>query len=137
MADTYEINFSGGSWTPEDAPKQAGVYAIYRCRKGTPNYYIDELLYVGQAKDLNQRVPDHKEEARFKNSLNSGDLLYYTWALVDGRNLDIVENALIFMQTPPLNDKQKDSYNHSTPVSFTISGNYSYSIWKMKSFTIN
>lgn len=48
--------------------------------------------------------------------------------------LNAVENGLIFMQQPELNEQQKDRYHYSVPVSFEITGKCNK--LKMTSFNI-
>ena len=45
-------------------------------------------------------------------------------AKIDEKNLDVIENAIVFSQKPPLNTDLKDSYNHDS-AGFLVEGNCS------------
>jgi hypothetical protein len=79
-------------------PRQSGVYQIY----GTsPLYGMNTLLYIGQAKNLNQRLPGHFESNRsvIARQPNKSTL----FAAVEESLLDIVEKTLIVMHKPSFN----------------------------------
>lgn len=102
-----EINKNG-------IPSKSGVYLVYRCV-----YYVNsktvglkEIIYIGQAENLHDRIENHERESDFNAQLQHGEELCYSVAEVSSSDLDIVENALIFAQKPVLNDKLKNSFNY-------------------------
>lgn len=82
----------------QELPHASGVYQIY----GTsPLYGMDTLLYIGQAKDLNQRMKDHFD---FKEGvIGRQPNKSCRYALLDTSLLDIVEQTLIIMHKPSFN----------------------------------
>ena len=75
---------------------------------------LKEILYIGQADNLNKRHEKHEKEDEFLNECKGNEVLCYAVAEVKKENLNIVENALIFAQKPRLNDVYKDKFNYES-----------------------
>lgn len=134
---TFKLNIDG-YWREchkSDVPATSGIYFVYRCTYDSKNRTVclKEILYIGQAENGKDRVGKHDRYSDFQKELKDGEELCYSYAEVSKENLDIVENALVFMQKPRLNDKLKDSYNHED-VEIDIDGQCS--CVKMDSYTI-
>lgn len=87
-------------------PTESGVYQIY----GTsPLYGINTLLYIGQAKNLNQRLRGHFESKKsvIARQPNKSSL----FAPVEESLLDIVEQTLIVMHKPSFNSASLANVN--------------------------
>ncbi len=110
-----EINKGG-------VPENSGVYLIYTCKynKDSNTVSLSDIIYIGQAKNLKSRIAGHNEE-EFEKYIKQGETLCYACAPVDEKDLDLVENALVFVQQPKGNVKLKDSYTHEE-ASFIIEG---------------
>lgn len=82
----------------EKIPEKPGIYQI----NGTsPLYGIDTLLYIGQAKNLRQRIKGHFE---FKEGvIGRQPNKSCRYAILDESLLDIVEQTLIIMHKPSFN----------------------------------
>lgn len=122
--DKYELNFNG-YWIDSrisGIPKTSGVYLVYRCTYDNDGVSLKELLYIGQAENLYERISNHDKKDLFKKQCKEGEILCYSVAEVLPDNLDIVENALIFAQKPRLNDDDKDRFRFNIPVSFIVEG---------------
>jgi len=104
-------------------PRESGVYMIYRCvfDKKTNSVDLKELFYIGKASDLLQEVKYHKRREEFLAQARDGEVICYSFALVNKLQYDIIENSLIFMQKPRLNNNLTDSYDHQDAV-FHFSG---------------
>ena len=104
-------------------PRESGVYIIYRCVFNPETNKVDlkELFYIGKASDLLQEIKYHKRRNEFLAQAKKGEELCYSFALVSKSQYDIIENSLIFMQKPRLNDNLTDSYNHQD-AAFHFSG---------------
>lgn len=115
-------------------PNIEGVYLVYRCIYNTENDTVSlkELVYIGQSKDVNQRIAEHSLKGDFTHVLKAGETLCYSVAEVESK-LDLVENALVFMQKPRCNDRLKDNYTFED-ASFDLGGRCS--LVKYQSFTI-
>lgn len=115
---SYQLNFNG-YWrhiNRSGLPAVTGVYAVYRCtyNQTTDKVTLHEIIYIGQAENINERHKKHEKLPLFQKELKEGEELCYTYAEVDGRSLDLIENALVFAQKPKLNDKLKDNYDHQS-----------------------
>lgn len=123
----YELKFNG-FWLQSNLntlPNQSGIYAVYRCvhRVLANEVDIKELLYIGQAQDVNDRISRHEKHPEFQKKLQYGEQICLAFAPLSLTDLDRVENALICTQKPPLNKDLRDSFNHpSTTVE--VSGRY-------------
>lgn len=116
--NVYNLNFKG-YWRDSSRsgiPATSGVYLVYKCtyNSTTDKVVLIEMLYIGQADNLQERHENHeKREVFLKECASSkGEILCYSIAEVNQSDLNIVENALIFAQQPKLNDKCKDKFNY-------------------------
>lgn len=133
----YELTFQG-YWreiNKAGIPNEAGIYMVYRAVYNAFQDTIDpkEIIYIGQAGKGEERVGDHDKLSKFKGYLKVGEELCYAFAKVDKENLDIIENALVFMQKPQENTYLKDSYNHKDAY-FHVKGDMA--CMKMTEFSI-
>ena len=96
---------------------------VYRCiyDSTSDKVTLNEIIYIGQAEDLNERLNNHDKYSRFQNACESGEEICYAYANVSMDDLDIVENALVFAQKPSLNSDLVDSYNHES-AAFLVEG---------------
>ena len=122
---TYQLNFQG-YWRHVNRgglPAISGVYVVYRCRynQTTDKVSLIEIIYIGQAENIKERLQEHDKFQSFQNELGNGEELCYTCAQVEVNALDLVENALIVAQKPRLNVQQVNTYNHQ-PAHIKIDG---------------
>lgn len=111
---SYNLKFEG-SWIDSNRhfmPNYAGVYLVYRGIHNVAEQTVTchEILYIGQAKDIRQRLSNHDKRIAFGNELRNGEILFYSCAKVPMEDLDRVENALIYQTQPRLNDNLKESF---------------------------
>lgn len=125
MLPTYNKEFEGYRLDNDidTLPRESGVYMIYRCvfDQKTDKVELKELFYIGKASDLLQEVKFHKRREEFLAQAKKGEVLCYSYALVNKLQYDIIENSLIFMQKPRLNNNLRDSYDHQD-AAFHFSG---------------
>ena len=85
------------------------------------NFKKGELFYracgfeVVNPCNLSEIVLKRKPDATYEDfmaELKGGETLCYSYASVAPKDMNIVENALIFMQKPKLNNDLKDSFNY-------------------------
>lgn len=102
-----------------------GIYVVYRCLYDSINNIVDikDLLYIGQTYNLREGLTNHEKKSRWLKECSQKESLCYAYAKVEKEKLDRVENGLIFMQKPRMNEILKDSYIYDTPVGFKITGN--------------
>lgn len=125
MVKKYEIEFDG-YWTDagkENIPTESGIYCVYsylhntETGKGT----IKNLIYIGQAEDVNSRLANHEKLEKWKAQLNEGEKLCYSFGAVPKGDLDRCESALIFYHQPPVNIEYKKEFN-SPETSIVLTG---------------
>lgn len=112
----YRLNFEG-YWrdcNKGGLPTYQGIYLVYRCRYNKQNDTVTliDIIYIGQAENIHDRHAQHEKEELFKSQLLPGEELCISCAQVK-LDLDLVENALIFVQKPLLNKQGKDSFYYS------------------------
>ncbi len=121
----YNINFKGyrRDCNKSTLPHNSGIYMVYRClyNEQSNTVQLNEIIYIGQAQDLNQRLNNHEKYSEFKAKCGPDEELCYAYADVSLDDLDIIENALIFAQKPPLNSELVDSFNYEN-ASFLVEG---------------
>lgn len=97
-------------------PDIPGIYFVFRCVFGPSAKAVEvkELLYIGKAEDqsIRERVSNHEKNNLFAAACKTGEDIGYAYAEVDPQNLDLIENALVFAEQPPLNNELKDRFNH-------------------------
>lgn len=113
---SYSLIFNG-YWREIDksaVPSKSGIYLVYRCvyNKQSNTVGLKEIIYIGQAENVKERLDNHDRLPDFNAQLQRGEELCYSVADVSKNDLDVVENALIFAQKPILNNQLKDSFNH-------------------------
>ena len=111
----YILNFEG-YWRDCNKgwlPSYSGVYLVYRCRYNQQNdtVVLVDIIYIGQAENIHDRHVHHDKYDTFLSQLQDGEELCYSCALVND-DIDVVENALIFVQKPCLNEQGKNRYNY-------------------------
>lgn len=91
----------------------AGVSGIYQIYGTSPLYGVDTLLYIGQAKDLNQRISTHKDSK--ESSIGRQPNKSFRFAPLPSESLTIVEETLIIMYKPSFNSNRLNNiYNEAT-----------------------
>ncbi len=116
---TYKL-FIEGYWADQNKnglPKYSGIYFVYRCVYNPTLNHIDikELIYIGkteQEKGINSRIANHEKRDQFLRSCHEGETICYACAQLEEDDLAIVENAFVYAEQPPLNDKLKDHFNY-------------------------
>lgn len=114
----YKLDREGNS-----LPAESGVYMMYRCipDQATHSVELVELFYIGKATNLKQEIMNHKRRAEFLAQAKQDEVICYSYALVNRIQYDVVENGLVYMQKPRLNDNLKWNYNHQD-AAFHFSG---------------
>lgn len=133
----FNINFKG-YWRDENKngiPTTSGIYIVYHCTyiPETDTVRLNNIIYIGQAENLNERIRTHDKRADFIRECRGTENLCYSVAEVSAAELDMVENALIYAQKPSLNERFKDMYRYSQ-AEFHLEGRCA--LMKHKDFTI-
>lgn len=121
----YNINFKGYRRDCNKAtlPHDCGIYMVYRCIYDslTDKVTLKEIIYIGQAEDLCDRLNNHDKRPLFLKACERGEEICYAYANVSMDDLNIVENALVFAQKPRLNFDLVDSFNYDS-AAFLVEG---------------
>lgn len=121
----YDITFKGyrRDCYKDGLPHYSGIYMVYRSKyvRETDKVRLSEIIYIGQAEDLHDRINNHEKYDDFLSKCLDGEEVCYAYANVPISELDIVENALVFAQKPILNTQLVDNYKYES-ASFTIDG---------------
>ena len=135
--DKYNVTFKGyrRDVNKDGLPTYGGVYMVYCCKynKEQRTVTLNKLIYIGKAINIHDRINNHDRYEDFKKQLAKEEQLCYSYSSVSPNDMDVVENALIFMQKPELNDNLKDSFNYGDS-EFNIEG--ACALLKMKNFSI-
>ena len=127
MADTNKYNITFKGYRLEEnassLPEYSGIYMAYRCvfNSMANKVTLKELVYIGQAENLQKRISSHKSAEDLHDGCLEGEVICYAYASVSLNDLGVVENALVFAQQPRLNQRLKDSFNYGAS-SFEIEG---------------
>lgn len=117
---TIELNYEG-YWLEAnkgDIPCQSGIYCVYSCRfnKEAHTVSIDELLYIGESVDVNNRIANHERAGDWKKALSGSQTLCYSFAPVMNPNRERAEAALIYKHKPPMNDEYINNFPYNDTV---------------------
>ena len=123
---TYNLHFEG---SVSDAmhtclPQYSGVYLVYRGRFDAKDnlFYCMEILYIGQAENIRNRIMNHERRQDFLQECRRGETIFYSYAQCQNSILNMVENAYIYVMKPRLNTIGVDSYKYITPIQIISDG---------------
>jgi len=113
-AQTYSIEFDG-YWREKNkgsVPSKSGIYCVYSCVHNVTekNITIKKLIYIGESENVDQRIDGHEKLPDWKNHLNSGEVLCYSFGGVSSANRDRCEAAMIYKHKPPENSEYANSF---------------------------
>ena len=125
---TIPLEFDGYWLKADSLTEKAGIYCIYRCTysQKTDELSVKELLYIGEADNIRRRLCEHKRFGDCEQSLDAGEQLCYSRALIGQENLRVrAEAALIYHHSPPENIQHIDSFGYPE-TEIVISGKHKY-----------
>lgn len=133
----YNVTFKGyrRDVNKTGLPTYGGIYLVYCCtyNEHSQTVSLRDLIYIGQAINIHDRICNHDRYADFRRQLKQGEQLCYSYASVSPNDMDVVENALIFMQKPALNEDLKNHFNYPNS-EFSIEG--ACALLRMRNFSI-
>ena len=105
----------------------SGVYGVYRCihDKDKDNVSLKELIYIGKADDLNDRINNHNKWDDWRTYLKKGEIICFCYTFVDKVYNERVEATLINSNQPPENIEYKDSFPFDKTI-VNCSGKHQY-----------
>lgn len=120
---TYKQEFQG-YWRYENrggVPKESGVYCVYR---GTYNssqktVSLTQLLYIGQAKNMNERLEKHEKLTQWEKYLKLGEQIIFSCTELELSELDRFEAAMINAHKPPVNEEYVNNFPYDSTSVYT------------------
>lgn len=91
-----------------------GISGIYQIYGTSPLYGVDTLLYIGQAKDLSQRLSTHIGGIELSIGRQPNKSIKY--AKLKSELLTIVEETLIVMYKPSFNSNRLNNICHEATI---------------------
>ena len=93
-------------------PKSSGIYCVYECtyNETQKTVSIHELIYIGEAANVNARISNHEKLSEWKKYVRKGNILCYNFSSVDSDYRERVEAAFIFHHKPPVNIEYKNNF---------------------------
>lgn len=102
-------------------PTYSGIYFVYAAKQDEKGgIYNERLLYIGETDNIHKRhngtedkPAKHEHYDDFVRERKSDEVLKYVTAKFEGseENRKELQNALIFKNNPPINDKSTKSYS--------------------------
>ncbi len=115
MAEKTFIQEFQGYWLEsgiKNLSTNSGVYGVYRCKysKEKDTVSLKQLIYIGKADDLNDRISNHNKWKDWRTYLKAGESLCFCYTLVDEYYNERVEAVLINFNQPPENIEYKEAF---------------------------
>ena len=103
-----DVNFNCYFNKPNQAPEKSGIYAICRGKQEKDEWRFSELLYIGEANNINERLTGNHEKiisCAANAVLNKEKLMYFVALVPNHDNRELAEKVLIWKMKPKFNDK--------------------------------
>lgn len=115
VAKSFNLEFEGYFLEHEinELDSGSGIYCVYACIYDNQinEYLIDDLLYIGKAKNIRSRVSNHKQKNDWIRELVEGEELCFNFALIQSSaDRKRVEAAMIYQHKPVCNDHYVNSF---------------------------
>ncbi len=97
-------------------PAASGLYFVFSCYFDSYKNLVTlrKLLYVGKSENVNYRLLSHEKELLWRQSLQVGELLCFSYAAVLISELDRVEAAMIYHYQPLCNVDLRFEFPYDT-----------------------
>jgi excinuclease UvrABC nuclease subunit len=112
---SYALEFDG-YWLEAglgNLPAKSGVYGVYACTydKVQNTVSLRDLIYIGEAANVRDRVSGHDKWSAWRGQLKSGEVLCFNAALIAGESeRQRAEAAMIFKHKPRCNTTYVDAF---------------------------
>ena len=95
---TFDLDLEG--FYPEfmikDIPDKSGIYFVFGAtRENKKLSCIKRLIYIGESKDVQERLEHHEKKPKFEDSLEDGECLYYACVFLPKTERELCEKGLI------------------------------------------
>lgn len=114
MAKTISLSFAG-YWREVNKgtiPAKSGIYLVYvgRYNETEDTVTLDQLIYIGEAENVNDRIANHKDWPKWRRYVPEGSEICFAFAGVASPDRERAEAALIYYHKPPCNVEYVDSF---------------------------
>ncbi|MGD0202520.1 MAG: GIY-YIG nuclease family protein [Candidatus Bathyarchaeia archaeon] len=104
VAKTINLTFEG-YWREEkkdSIPADSGIYLVYSCKYNAPTNTVDltKLIYIGETKDVDDRIDKHEKWGLWRNNVPDGQQLCFAFAKIASPDRERAECALIYYHQP-------------------------------------
>lgn len=123
----FELTFEG-YWRERDSkglPSYSGIYAVlsYSHDPDKRKVVLHNLLYIGRADNIKERINIHEKWCVWKNLLKAGEELCFCCTPVPKEDRERIAAALIYANQPLINTEYKNKFMFDTTV-LNLYGNY-------------
>ena len=122
---TYSLDFDRHHIKSTELPDWSGIYCIYAFRHNDfkTSFYARGLLYIGESKNIRDRVSNHEHRKDWESNLQNNEVLLFRAASISPKeDRERAEAAMIYHHKPPCNEEHKDSFPFDE-TTIQISGN--------------
>jgi len=118
---TISLEFKGFYLEPgiKRFPEGSGIYCVYasvrhvNSESGKSTVSIKKLLYIGEADDMKNEIPELGKKLKWREALGGHQLLCFNYASIEAENnRSRARAALIYRYQPLLNPQGKKSFNY-------------------------
>ena len=104
--DGYWLEVNKGA-----VPSGSGIYCVYACTHNeSQGVSVRRLLYIGEAADVRTNIANHESLLDWKQRLNKGETLCYSFAKYADPDRTRCAAALINRHQPPANTNYRDAF---------------------------
>lgn len=124
---TISLEFEG-YWTGvgKDMLESSGLYCVYRGADKGEMVSLKKLIYIGEAKNVKERIRKHITDKDWVDCLKEGECFCYSNAYVKSDDRERVEAAMIYHYKPQFNDQHKHNYGDYAGTTIETSGKNKY-----------
>lgn len=124
---TYKQEYTG-YWRYKNrggVPKKSGVYCVYRGTYNSSNDTVSlkQLLYIGQAKNMNERIENHEKLTTWEHYLKLGEEIIFSCTELGMSDLNRFEAAMIYEHKPPVNEEYMNNFPYDSTTVYTSGRN--------------
>ncbi|MBC9795895.1 GIY-YIG nuclease family protein [Sinomicrobium weinanense] len=114
----FEQEFKG-YWRAGDnrgLPTYSGIFVVqsYYHDRDKSTVSMNDLIYIGAADNINERVRNHEKKSLWKQKLKPGEQFCYSCTPVRKEDRERIVAALIHVHQPPANSTYVDTFPFDT-----------------------
>lgn len=93
-------------------PAKSGIYCVYNCKynAATDKVSLNNIIYIGESDDIKSRVANHDKHPAWQRHVKHGEVLCFSFGLIEADNRVRCEAAIIFRHNPPENTEYTNAF---------------------------